>query len=91
MTDEDFKCPSSGGFYPVPGQCTNQYYTCLDGIAYVSVSKPIASLIRLLLNLTISWCYKLVINSTAHQIPYLILFWEFASRKNLFRAAVSQN
>lgn len=38
--NENFKCPSSGGFYPVPGQCTNQYYTCLDGVAYVSYCPP---------------------------------------------------
>lgn len=29
-----FVCPEQDGFYPIPGQCTGNYYSCVSGVAY---------------------------------------------------------
>ena len=34
-TDPVFTCPAIDGFYPIPGQCTGQYYVCIAGDLYV--------------------------------------------------------
>lgn len=32
-----FTCPSSEGFFPVPGTCESNYYICVSGIASLTV------------------------------------------------------
>lgn len=31
---EDFVCPGNDGFYAVPGTCSSNYYSCVNGVPY---------------------------------------------------------
>lgn len=33
-----FTCPTNEGFFPIPGTCGPDYYVCVSGSPYVSVS-----------------------------------------------------
>ncbi|EFX70307.1 hypothetical protein DAPPUDRAFT_328176 [Daphnia pulex] len=33
--NQAFQCPAQGGFYAIPGTCGGNYYSCINGVAYV--------------------------------------------------------
>lgn len=38
LGEPTFTCPSSEGFFPIPNTCGSDYYVCVSGSPYVSVS-----------------------------------------------------
>lgn len=34
---DKFKCPTPDGFFPIPGACSNSYYSCVAGTPHIQV------------------------------------------------------